>query len=1149
MIRFVFIIQLVLLFFTNRFHAQDGSPFDLKSSNTFGTYAIEIAENKILPEKVKVKYRANGWTYVLADRSALYELMNQGIISRIYREPQTGIMALNDSTRSTHYVNDVHNGLGLDFSFTGKGVIMGYIDNGLDVNHGDFLDTLGNSRVLRFWNQGQSVNFRTPSKYGYGRVYTNIDLDNNINPGQINQSSHGTTVTGAGSGNGLANGRNKGVAPDCNIIVVRTVTSLPSWTLTVAEGVDFIFSVADSLGMPAVVNISYGTYLGSHDGKDPAGLYIDSLLNDKEGRIVVCAAGNSGNWDPYHVQQELSADTNFVWMIPNPALAYGSPGSYFDLWADTVDIQNMHFAFGADAPGPVYRGNTTYNQVDFSNQTVQYDTIFGINNDVLAEVIFQGQVVGQNYNLQAIVFTDSLSYNFRFLATGQGKIDLWSSTNIGGSKFNAIIPDTLIYPEFVHYMMPDTLQSVVSSWACSDQVITVGNIQNRLDYVDFQGNVYPIGGGTIPSGILSATSSKGPNRQGSVKPELVATGDMSLSARVTSFVYQPVNMLDQGGMHVRNGGTSMASPVVAGIAALYLEKCPISTWEDFKNDVIQATFIDSFTGNQLPNYAYGYGKAHALNTLLQTEFDAEIVGSGVFCPSETLLEVFGENIDQMIWNTTDTIDVLSIDQTGSYYGTAVNEKGCKNFTDTLLVIVDADAPSATAPEDTWVSCVASIPLPDPNLVINLFDNCEIADVVHLDDSLHVENCVEFVERTYRVSDASGNYTDVIQLISILQGTEPSVVGFDETIQLFYACEGVFVHPDYCNENLLSIDGNGNSLDLESAEVVINHQYLDPLPLHVETVNSGNSGYYQTDDGLNTFRISKKLYTLDIDGVFPLNGGVIVRLYYDDDDINAIENDVPDFGMIENSGWFKSSHHDLGAIVNDMSASIPLLSSATIVTPLNNGQIDGVSYVEFMVDSFSTFGYFASTQLTPLPVELEFFSTSCEDDELLISWTTASEYRSSHFLLQSSKDGFFWEDINTISAHGTTNQIKNYQVTLSRPHSLLYFRLLQVDLDGGSQVFGPVSASCEIHNSHWYVSPNPACENVQVVIESLENDLFASLHLCDLNGKLIENKSLALSQGQNLFNLEIGYFSPGVYFLSVKGLEHIFSTIKLVVSNH
>ena len=200
MIRYVFIIQLVLLIFTNRFHAQEGSPFDLKSSNTFGTYAIEIAENKHLPDNVKVKYRANGWTYVLADRSALYVLMNQGVIARIYREPHTGIMALNESTRSTHHVNDVHDGLGLDFSFTGKGVIMGYIDNGLDVNHGDFLDTLGNSRVLRFWNQGQSVNFRTPTKYGYGRVYTNIDLDNNINPGQINQSSHGTTVTGAGSG-------------------------------------------------------------------------------------------------------------------------------------------------------------------------------------------------------------------------------------------------------------------------------------------------------------------------------------------------------------------------------------------------------------------------------------------------------------------------------------------------------------------------------------------------------------------------------------------------------------------------------------------------------------------------------------------------------------------------------------------------------------------------------------------------------------------------------------------------------------------------------------------------------------------------------------------------------------------------------------
>jgi hypothetical protein len=79
-------------------------------------------------------------------------------------------------------------------------------------------------------------------------------------------------------GNGRANNTNKGVAPDADIIVVETDFGLPNWTLTIADACDYIFKVADSLGKPAVVNLSLGTYLGSHDGKDPAAEYIDQLF-------------------------------------------------------------------------------------------------------------------------------------------------------------------------------------------------------------------------------------------------------------------------------------------------------------------------------------------------------------------------------------------------------------------------------------------------------------------------------------------------------------------------------------------------------------------------------------------------------------------------------------------------------------------------------------------------------------------------------------------------------------------------------------------------------------------------------------------------------------------------------------------------------
>lgn len=764
-----FILLIVSLFLHVSLACGQENGFVAPSSDVFGTYAVQFHDGVKIPESVHVKYEAQGWVYVIADRADLFKLIDAGIVKRIYIEP-IGQQTMNDSSRFTHFVNEIHAGENMDFGFTGSGIIIGYVDTGLDYNHPDFKDSLGNTRVLRYWDQNAPVNFRTPQKYGYGQAFTNTDIDSGINPSYAN-GSHGTTVTGCGSGNGLANGRNLGMAPESGIVIVKNNFNAASWTLTVAEAVDYIFCVADTLNMPAVVNLSLGTYLGSHDGRDPAALYIDSLLNDKEGRIVVCSAGNSGAWSPYHVQKQLSADTNFVWMIPNASLGYGGPGVYMDLWANVDDIENMHFAFGADAPGPVYRGNTMYRQVAFNQPVIQYDTIWGLNGPI-GTILFIEQVVGTNYNLQAIIYSDSLLYRFRFLATGSGQIDMWSSAQIGGSNFSTLIPDVNDYPEFANYMMPDLNQSIVSSWACSEQVITVGNVQNRKNYIASNNTVYPAGGGTIPSGQLSVNSSKGPNRLGAIKPDIVASGDMSLSARVLNVNYA-VTMLDIGSMHVRNGGTSMASPVVAGIAGLYLEKCPLSTWEDFKGHLLSTAFTDDFSGNNLPDNAFGYGKAHGWNTLMETEFTPQLSGANLYCPTESTLEVIDDDYIDVVWNTGDSSLLLNLESSGAYFAVVRNNKGCRNMTDTLLVYADTVAPTGTAPEMMVVSCFDDIPEPDVLLISNLSDNCGNIFVVHWSDTLLGSTCEEYVLRTYRIMDLSDNFTDVVQQIYILDDVPPT----------------------------------------------------------------------------------------------------------------------------------------------------------------------------------------------------------------------------------------------------------------------------------------------------------------------------------------------------------------------------------------
>ncbi len=108
-----------------------------------------------------------------------------------------------------------------------------------------------------------------------------------------------------------------------------------------------------------------------------------------------------------------------------------------------------------------------------------------------------------------------------------------------------------------------------------------------------------------------------PTRTGVIKPDITAGGDVALSAGPMALLNNPTGnalVIDSGGWHVRNGGTSMASPIVAGVAALYLERCPEGTYSGFKSLLTSTAFTGQYSGT-VPNNAYGYGKVHALNLM------------------------------------------------------------------------------------------------------------------------------------------------------------------------------------------------------------------------------------------------------------------------------------------------------------------------------------------------------------------------------------------------------------------------------------------------------------------------------------------------------------------------------------------------------
>ena len=638
-------------------------------------------------ENIQVKYSAGNWLFITTTPQWINDKTRSEELSDFYFEFAPPAM-MGDSARFYHHVDPVLNGLGgLNQAYTGQDVIIGYVDTGIDFNHPDFKDAAGNTRVLRYWDHTLNTG-NAPAPYGYGTVWDSTAI-NNGSCTSLDNHSHGTTVAGQGSGNALANGTQMGVAPNSDIVIVESNFGASNWSLTIADACDYIFKVADTLGKPAVINLSIGSYLGSHDGNDPAAEAIEAMLDAKDGRVVVAAAGNSGYQPAYHVHNDVNTDTTFTWFKNNPSGAFGANKIFFDLWSD-ASAATFNFAFAADKPSPDYdlRGTTSFHGATSSIGSVIYDTIWNGTNRIATMRVFTS-IVGSNYNMQVLFDdVDSTDYLFRFMTTGSGSYDLWSGAWQDLNDIESNIPTTAQMPAIANYILPDTLQSIVSSWNCSEKVISVGNMGNRTGYNLCNGGYYTTNPVPIP-GKLAVSSSKGPNRHNLVKPDISAAGEVSLCTAPMWFVNNPAVYcigLDTAGYHSRNGGTSIAAPVIAGIAALYLEHCGTASYQDFFSDLTSTAYTDNFTGT-VPNNGYGYGKAHALDLLLSTEYTATVTGPAGLCDEPIDLSVSAPfPIEEALWSDGSTNVINTINAVGSYSASVVDSRGCPAETDTLDIV-------------------------------------------------------------------------------------------------------------------------------------------------------------------------------------------------------------------------------------------------------------------------------------------------------------------------------------------------------------------------------------------------------------------------------------------------------------------------------
>ena len=516
----------------------------------------------------------------------------------------------------------VHSGLPpLTTWYRGAGVVVGVVDISLDLSHPAFQDE-GRSRVVALWDQGGQGS--PPDGFDYGRYCGSASIRFDACPLFI-YSAHGTHVTGAAAGSEVPGSRYTGVAPASDIAFVQLVdpvdasVDVEEWlSASVCDGVAFVFDVAESLGEPAVVNLSLGTHVGPHDGSSLASACLDNLVGP--GRIIVAAAGNEG--EPWlhpvfnelvyvHASGDAGAEGQRVDFVPGE---YVSEGDIIDIWFDEGgEAPTLRVGVQPDGSAAV-----TTSSVAVGDELLE-ETLAVPGMDLGPVVITSHRTASGSTNFQVRI-SDANSdlaeteLHWFFVLEDAGKFDAFLDVSGGGG-----------FTENDSGVAVDTRMSVGYP-AVAKSVIAVGSTVSRRVWIAASGGMYetldPLTGDSLTVGQLSTFSSRGPSRapeQTGPKPTVVAPGEMVASAMPNAGILD----IDEAAIvtaapdgYFVSAGTSHSSPVVAGVVALMLERDP-SLDPDQVRDLLQQSAVPP-DGVAVPSDDWGYGAVDAAAAVAAT---------------------------------------------------------------------------------------------------------------------------------------------------------------------------------------------------------------------------------------------------------------------------------------------------------------------------------------------------------------------------------------------------------------------------------------------------------------------------------------------------------------------------------------------------
>lgn len=412
---------------------------------------------------------------------------------------------------------------------SGNGVIVAVIDSGIDYAHPDFRNEDGSTRMIGLWDMTLQPDAENPppGDYRIGRYYSREAIDRALELSGAERlrelpsrdiSGHGTAVAGIACGNGRAMERNRGVAFESDILVVKLGgADVEARTTRLMMAVDFCISVALERLQPIVINLSYGNNYGAHNGASLVERYLYSAADVWKSSIVI-GSGNEGAAGHHASGRFLKDDRTeriVEWTVDR-----GEQGFGLQLWFSYLDeLEVSLIAPSGREYGPLQDSGTVQAAVLDGTRVYFYlgePKPYDANREYYFEFIPESETVT----------TGIWRLRIRPVSIRDGRYDLWlPAAPVVGNAVRFLSPD------------PDTTLTIPS---------TVGNGITVGAYDAGSGSVaFFSGRGYLPDGVT-------------VKPDIVAPGVNVLTAA-------------PGGGYSRQSGTSFAAPFVSGSAALLMQ--------------------------------------------------------------------------------------------------------------------------------------------------------------------------------------------------------------------------------------------------------------------------------------------------------------------------------------------------------------------------------------------------------------------------------------------------------------------------------------------------------------------------------------------------------------------------------------------------